>query len=1295
MLAAGEPPIPGMRGKVGFLVLGAFRKIILRAHRNESGAAALVIAVIIMVVGFTALSVFLSGLAGANSLAKAKSGLAGPGQVMPALLAYYQNKGTGSSAPLTLPCPSALDANGVPTGTQTATCDGTTTPNSGVIPWLDVGLSRQQVIDPFGNFYTYVVSKEAKNICQSITNSYDSTKSEYTGSLKTSLLVVGFYDSSNPGVPSNPQAVPFAIIGHGSDGTGALSGNSSSSAIYTLQPSSTAEQKNCHRGGSGCANALSMTTVYSGPSVSTPTTSKFDDQVSIPSTTSLYKLCSNLTPGGALNASLSDSFAPVSGSSELGSTGLDGTKYGSATNVVEATDATNSGNTVAKFSASGAVGAALATNSANYDFDPRDRPLYVSTIWTPDPGGTTTTAAGMSIVTRATSTDQSATSDDFNAGGKHGITMRFYDGSLANNISSGGIANTISIRNDGNCIGFSGSCPSGSVSTGTYSLKTGKTYLIEAYDDGSYVWGRITQTDDYTNTAIVGPYLANAANTGDTSADLDGLNQVVFVGGANVNYIDNVILGLGMLAFEGDGSGYITTAKPSITGSIALEAWIRPRKLPTGTANAVIMGSWDPTDAVAGHNSFRLYLTSANQLALDLTGSNGSTNVAKTYSVGVLPPLGQWTHVAATFDGAATTPTVSFYVNGELAGSTSSVINSSGVIAGNQTVFTVGADGASGSPADYFTGDISDVRVWSGARVADCISSDYNYRVAYTGTVTDPGTTTCTDTVSLLLNWKLDNDPFHSINISKTGNASAISTGGSSSPSGDFTGGVTHAYYAATLANYFRPFSTTICSGYQTTTYQCDFRNSDPGTGYNAGDAYPISIPSNLQEVFMKAWGGGGGGFSGNSNTSAGGGGGYAAGTVAAIGATALPGTTVDVIVGDGGAGSSSANINTGGGGGGASGVRSSSISHTLSLIAGGGGGASYSSDTNRGCDLLIGLSTQCGLGGGGGGPSANATQAPDGGKTSHISGVCGGRGGNTAVFGNDPPTISSDGAYKNDCTSGGTDPLASSTTGGTGGSTLAIGGASVLGKGGAGEDGGGSTRDGGGGGGGGVSNSSSTAGGGEEGGYQNNVAAQGYGGGGGAGFYDTTANAILNPQGTAASASITGTAGGGSTSSATSASATATIGGSNFNNNDTVAITFTNASVSGLPVTKTFSLPNGSQTAITIATGLVSLINNDATLITAGITASNSSGTSATITVTESGSIGNSTVMTSTVGHSGGGPSGNETVTFSPVSGQLSGGADSSGTSDYTPSYLPSSTPGKGGLAGAKGSAGTVILKW
>jgi hypothetical protein len=96
----------------------------------------------------------------------------------------------------------------------------------------------------------------------------------------------------------------------------------------------------------------------------------------------------------------------------------------------------------------------------------------------------------------------------------------------------------------------------------------------------------------------------------------------------------------------------------------------------------------------------------------------------------------------------------------------------------------------------------------------------------------------------------------------------------------------------------------------------------------------------------------------------------------------------------------------------------------------------------------------------------------------------------------------------------------------------------------------------------------------------------------------------------------------------------------------DTAGLTFTNTNIPYFPVVVAPVVAGAGATATTVATALVTAINNNASLAAADIIASNAAGV---ITILGAGSINNSTVITAQV--TGG-------VTASPASGgAMSGG--------------------------------------
>jgi hypothetical protein len=740
--------------------------------RDESGQTVLVVAGVLTGIALTALALFLNLDAGQRILNRLKSGNAGQATAQQAVLAYYfQHMTSGVGV---LPCP---DTDSAPDGDANDTdigashyCDGTSDhPNAGVLPWKTLGLSRDQALDGNGNYLTYVVAPalSAKKICDTVATDFGGGD-EVTGALSGSTLTITTSSGAS-------QEIPFAIIGHGSNGLGART----QSNHTTSTPVSDGELANCDPAVAGCSNATVMGVsppLVAGPFAGSQGDNAFDDQVYYPTNASLAKVCQSLTPGGALNAALTDSFDQVenAAANDVNGDGLDDRKYSADTHDVSVVQDTHSpGNRVAQFSGGGGVaGAALITNISDYDFDPRVTPAYVSTIWFPDV--TAQGAGGLSIVTRVTGQDQSTQSDDFAANGKHGITMRFYDAGLASNISAAGTPNYLSIRSDGLCVSTSGTGSCNAPSGGTYNLIWGKSYLVEAFDDGSHVWGRITQTDDAANTATVGPFAV--------AADLDGSNQIAIVGGKNVQYIDNLTIGYGGLMLDLNGAGYMSTANLAVgtnsntspyDGNATFEAWVRPTRK-TG-AEATIMGSWDVDALSPSSNSFRVYLDADNKLSVDLAGTHtaGSPPVSspfsETHTFSTLP-TGDWTHVAVTYNAVG--KSVKLYLNGSLASSDASQLDATHLQDGSGN-FLAGASLTTSGFGDYFAGQISDVRVWVGERSAANIYADYQKRLPYTSPVSET-TAVNGDDANLLLNWKLDADRFNGIDIDSL---TAVSTG--------------------------------------------------------------------------------------------------------------------------------------------------------------------------------------------------------------------------------------------------------------------------------------------------------------------------------------------------------------------------------------------------------------------------------------------------------------------------------------------------------------------------------------
>ncbi len=623
---------------------------------RDEGVAGLVIAMIIAIVSFSALSIFLARNAGpARELALSKSANEALVRTEAAVYAYFQLQ-----SPMSLPCPDTnLD------GAADA-CSGAGTA-SGTLPWSTMGLSRDDAIDSYGRYYSYVVTADAaeRQQCVNVDDAY-STAVDYTGDtvFTTSLELRTVGQAAGQG-----RYVPFAIISHGPNGLGART-----SSGGTISTASAAAGE--------LANASANTAVvYSGP-YNTASASAFDDQVIAPTVDAIADICAALSEGGQANASLTEDFSGTG-------PGFDSTKF---TTNGSGTVPTQTGG-VAQFTDATSY---LATASS-LDFSPASRAVYISAYWTPDAANT---SAGFSLATRADLADLTSGTDEFNG---QGITFRFYSTGSAG-------ANSISIRED---------TTQRATSSGTFNLVMGQQYFLEAYDNGEDVWMRISQVSTPTNSAV-------AFDNNTTSDTNGGQQKVVFINGGTgqTNRIDRVLIGYPMLSLEtgpADGFAEAGVTNGTSSGDLTLEAWIMPRAFPA--SEAAIVTQWDTGDIA--DSSFRLFMNSSGALYLDL--NDDSATAIAPISLGITATLNTWMHVAVTYNRS--NDAVLAYRNGTQVGTATAALDASGVHEADVD-FAIGADsiaGANGS--NIFHGNFAEIRVYDDVRTGAEISRCYNRRL--------------------------------------------------------------------------------------------------------------------------------------------------------------------------------------------------------------------------------------------------------------------------------------------------------------------------------------------------------------------------------------------------------------------------------------------------------------------------------------------------------------------------------------------------------------------------------------
>ncbi|PIZ47810.1 hypothetical protein COY32_01100, partial [candidate division WWE3 bacterium CG_4_10_14_0_2_um_filter_41_14] len=159
------------------------------------------------------------------------------------------------------------------------------------------------------------------------------------------------------------------------------------------------------------------------------------------------------------------------------------------------------------------------------------------------------------------------------------------------------------------------------------------------------------------------------------------------------------------LNFDGTDDYVQTSGGPSLTNQtqVSVSAWIYDNGL-TGTYNFIANGQ---------DNNFQFWWNSTYGLCFQVR-----TTVWNACTGGVVPSVGQWVHVAATYDGN----TVRNYIDGRLQNSvaqtgTISTISTGPVTIGNYLVPTSGYE---------FNGQIDDVRIYNYALTANQIKTVMN-----------------------------------------------------------------------------------------------------------------------------------------------------------------------------------------------------------------------------------------------------------------------------------------------------------------------------------------------------------------------------------------------------------------------------------------------------------------------------------------------------------------------------------------------------------------------------------------
>ena len=865
------------------------------AARDEAGV---VILALVFVIGSAALvtttMILLQNSGVQADLKDLKSQNDSIGKVNDALFVYIiQNDA--------VPCPADGTAGD---GASIADCDDTGgTANAGIVPWSTLGLSPEDATDAHGNYYTYVAAQTLSDggtdsLCQEVSG-------EFSGEVNAGDVEI---DTSGDDTAEITTAI-YAVIGHGKN----RSGGYTTRDTFTGTPPSTLEDNNsAGSGGSGFTGTSGTQPLHDVTNNEDGLEDAiFDDVVTYKQTSDFTSFCEDLVANGDVNNFLEVDFeGPNDITDNFTVTGT-------------ATRTTPGGDGVAELTGD--------TTLDTQDQFPVDiAPTYISVEWTPI-ANVAGTEGGLSIVTRSGGGSPDTTPDLFT----NGVTFRFWQDTGSNNIGAAAepVANTILILCDADC--------GSTTQVGTVDLEINTAYLIEAYDDGEKVWGRITEVGDMTNRAV--DYDTSESVTEDVNTLPNLVSFINIQDGSNslVSQIDDVLVARAMGGIALDGTGdYIQLGGGSNrdefnqTGSMTLELWVRPTAALGSFDTFISKYTFDGTPTT--DQSYLLAMDSGGS-AIELTLVDSSATEESCVST-ISPAVDEWTHIAAVYDNGV--PSVTFYENGEQSGGcTSSItitdINDTGLMADSH----VGAGELdAGGPTHEFTGDVAELRIWDVARTAAEILANYRSRLAGDLSL---------DNLELI--WMMDVDDVSGGTQGFEGADAPCSAdidfgGGQNCNAQDAGNLLGNAQYIGAQEEFRLPFADQVCADNEDGLFSClyDVPNLISTFGY-----FTSTIPANLLNVSVTMWGGGGASsedFTDPSSRNSGGGGGFGAGRVPSINGTAIPGEVLFVTVGAGGAAQSGDN---GGSGAGGTSLRLTDETGDISMLAGGGGGAGTGSTAN------------------------------------------------------------------------------------------------------------------------------------------------------------------------------------------------------------------------------------------------------------------------------------------------------------------------------------------------------------
>ncbi len=168
------------------------------------------------------------------------------------------------------------------------------------------------------------------------------------------------------------------------------------------------------------------------------------------------------------------------------------------------------------------------------------------------------------------------------------------------------------------------------------------------------------------------------------------------------------------------------------TGSMTIEAWIKPDTYPSGSDESGIVAIGGPrsdANAPASNQLFLIQLLPDGRIRAfheddDRVSSNPGADQEVVFNNPAIP-LNEWSHIAVVRDASGDGGTYSLYINGQFSTSGTYTHDPDG---GSTTDLMIGAQFAADGTtvAQGFDGQIDDVRIWGDVRNGTEIGANYN-----------------------------------------------------------------------------------------------------------------------------------------------------------------------------------------------------------------------------------------------------------------------------------------------------------------------------------------------------------------------------------------------------------------------------------------------------------------------------------------------------------------------------------------------------------------------------------------